>query len=76
VFLQIYCTQDFLFMSTIGSYLPLDRPLTVLDAGANIGLAAVLFAQLIRFSGEVMAVDANPATCEVPTSCLALSCTL
>lgn len=67
--LQVYCDADFAFLPKLAPYLPLGRPVSVLDAGTNIGLAAILFAQLIKFNGEVMAVDANPGTLEV--SCLA-----
>lgn len=37
----------------------------MLDAGANVGLATVLFAQAIRFNGQVVSVDANPGTMNV-----------
>lgn len=60
--LQVYCGGDFEFMSTLAEFLPLDRPVTFLDAGANIGLASVLFSYMIMGQGEVIAVDANPET--------------
>jgi FkbM family methyltransferase len=55
-------------MPSLGKFLPLERPVSILDAGANIGGASILFAQLARFSGEVLAVDANPMTFELLTS--------
>lgn len=64
-FLQVYCDNDFAFLPRLAPYLPLDRPVSVLDAGTNVGLAAILFAQLIKFRGEVVAVDANPGTLAV-----------
>lgn len=62
---QVYCDSDFAFLPRLAPYLPLDRPVSVLDAGTNVGLAAILFAQLIKFHGEVVAVDANPETLTV-----------
>eukprot|EP00892_Ulva_mutabilis_P006528 jgi/Ulvmu1/4247/UM192_0007.1 len=64
VFLQVYCGGDFGFLPRLAPYLPAG-PISVLDAGTNVGLAAILFAQLIKFRGEVVAVDANPQTLQV-----------
>jgi FkbM family methyltransferase len=72
--LQVYCggpKGDFGFLTHLGRFLPLSRPVSVLDAGANLGGASILFSQLIGFNGEVVAVDANPMTFELLTSNLA-----
>ena len=52
-------------------YLPKDRPAVVVDAGANIGLASILFTQVINFNGEVLAIEANPSTVKVCTAAFA-----
>lgn len=62
---QIYCGWDFLFIKTLAKYMPMDKPLTYLDAGSNIGCASVLFAHSIMGRGQVVAVDANPETVKV-----------
>lgn len=61
--LQVYCggpTGDFGFLEHLAKFLPIGRPVTILDAGANIGGASILFSQLIAFSGEVRLL---PASC-------------
>ena len=53
---QVFCggpTGDFGFLERLGQFLPLGRQVTILDAGANIGGASVLFSQLIGGYGEV-----------------------
>jgi predicted O-methyltransferase YrrM len=62
---QVYCGEDFQFLQTLTRYMPLARPVTMLDAGTNVGLAAILLAQAMRFHGQIVAVDANPGTLEV-----------
>lgn len=63
--MQVFCGLDFVFLKKLTDYVPLMRPVTVLDAGANVGLATILFAQAIRFNGQVVSVDANPGTMKV-----------
>lgn len=62
---QLYCGGDFGFMHRLTEYLPLRRPTTILDAGANIGLSSILFSHMIMSYGEVLAVEANPETLQV-----------
>jgi FkbM family methyltransferase len=57
----VLCWQEFRFLEWLAEYMP-DRPVTFFDAGANIGMASVLFAKVMRFTGEVLAVEANPET--------------
>eukprot|EP00892_Ulva_mutabilis_P006593 jgi/Ulvmu1/4305/UM002_0026.1 len=71
VFLQVFCGGDFGFMARLSEYLPMDRPVSFLDAGANIGMASILFSQLIMGNGQVLSVEANPETAEVLRSNLA-----
>lgn len=61
----MFCSEDFAFLRQLTQYVPLARPVTVLDAGANVGLATILFAEAIRFNGQVVSVDANPGTMKV-----------
>ena len=68
--MQFFCENHFQYISVLGPWLPKDRPVTVVDAGANIGLASILFSQLINFNGEVLAIEANPSTLEVLQLCL------
>lgn len=63
--MQFFCAQHFLYTTYLGPYLPKDRPTTVVDAGANIGLASILYSQIINFDGEVLAIEANPSTLDV-----------
>lgn len=65
LWLQVYCGYDFNFLAKLAPFIPVDRAVSILDAGTNVGLAAILFAQLIKFNGEVVAVDANPQTLQV-----------
>jgi hypothetical protein len=55
--LQVYCGGRFSFLPDIARYVPIDRPTTVLDAGANIGAGTFLFAALTRFAGDVLALE-------------------
>lgn len=63
--MQIYCGGDFEFIKTLANYMPINKPLTYLDAGSNIGMASVLFTHSIMGNGQVIAVDANPETVKV-----------
>lgn len=63
--MQVFCGGDFGFMAKLSKFLPMDRPVTFLDAGANIGMASILFSQLIMGHGQVLSVEANPETAEV-----------
>lgn len=63
--MQVYCGGDFGFMAKLSKYLPIGRPATFLDAGANIGMATLLFSQLIMGNGQVLSVEANPETAQV-----------
>jgi hypothetical protein len=65
VAVQFFCDENFLFTTFLGPYIPKDRPTTVVDAGANIGLATILFSQIINFNGEILAIEPNPSTLEV-----------
>lgn len=65
VAVQVYCGGDFGFMAQLAKYLPTSRPATFLDAGANIGMASLLFAHLIMGNGQVISVEANPETAQV-----------
>ena len=65
--MQVFCGGDFTFLRKLTEYIPLARPVTVLDAGANVGLATLLLTAAIRFNGQVVAVDANPDTMKVST---------
>ena len=62
---QVYCSTDFAFMEQLVTYLPMDGRITVLDAGANIGLASLLFEQITRYKSIVLSVDAMPKTFDV-----------
>lgn len=63
--MQAFCGVSFRFLAGLVAYALPGRPLTVLDAGANIGLASMLFAHYIRFDGTIVAVDASPPTFDV-----------
>lgn len=65
VAVQVYCGGDFGFMAQLAKYMPTNGPITFLDAGANIGMASLLFAQLIMGNGQVISVEANPETAQV-----------
>jgi hypothetical protein len=72
--MQFFCQEHFLFATYLGPFLPKTRPAVVVDAGANIGLASILFSQVINFNGEVLAIEANPSTLEVLISaCLCVT---
>lgn len=65
VFAQVYCSNDFDFFEQLGQLLPRDLNVSILDAGANVGLVTELFMALTQFRGHVTAVDANPGTADV-----------
>jgi hypothetical protein len=65
VLLQFFCENNFLYMTHLANYLPRDRPATIVDAGANIGLASLMHAVAMNFYGQVLSVEANPMTLRV-----------
>lgn len=62
---QFFCEPHFHYISYLGPWLPKNRPATIVDAGANIGLASILFAQFANFNSEILAIEANPSTLEI-----------
>ena len=52
-------------MEQLVTYLPMDGHVTVLDAGANVGLVSLLFEQITRYNSVVLSVDAMPGTFDV-----------
>ena len=62
---QVYCSAEFAFLEQLVTYLPTDGHVTILDAGANVGLASLLFDQITRYNSVVLSVDAMPDTCDV-----------
>jgi hypothetical protein len=60
--MQVFCGVSFRFLHGIVDYVPVDRPVTFLDGGANVGFASLFFVPLIHFNGKVVAVDASPST--------------
>ena len=74
--MQFFCEPHFHFIAMLAPWLPKHRPATVVDAGANIGLASILFSQLINFDGEVLSIEANPSTLEVRSLLCSLSTTV
>lgn len=64
--MQVFCMKDFEFLENIVPYMPgFGSPVTILDAGANIGLASTLFAELTGLHGQVLAVEAVPHTADM-----------
>jgi FkbM family methyltransferase len=63
--LQVYCGADFDFLSILSEFLPTDRPTTILDAGANIGAATLLFSHLTALTGRIFSVEASPTNINV-----------
>lgn len=60
---QAYCggpEGDSGFLPALAAFLPQYRKAAILDGGANIGTATMLFAQLSGGSGEIIAVEASP----------------
>ena len=57
--LQVLCIE-FEYLTKMIPYIPTDRPLVMLDAGANAGFASVLFARFMRFQGQLVSVEMNP----------------
>lgn len=58
---QVLCIE-FHFSKLLVPYFPHDRPLAMLDAGANAGYASFLFARLMRFQGTLVSVEMDPAS--------------
>ena len=57
------CKNDFAFLARLAPFMPpFGAPVTFLDAGANIGLASIRFAQFIGLTGQVLSVEAFPDT--------------
>lgn len=55
--LQVFCSDRWAFLPDIARYIRFDRPNSVLDAGAGIGVGAFLLAALTRFVGDVVALE-------------------
>lgn len=62
--MQAFCGNAFRFLGNMVDFVP-NTPQTLLDAGANVGFASLLFAPFLRYSGRILAVDASPSTHEV-----------
>ena len=62
---QVLCSEDFAFVARLPAYLPRSRPATFLDAGANIGMASLLFSLLLPSPSSVTSVEAHPNTYDV-----------
>ena len=62
---QVFCRKQWDLLLQLLPYVPFDRPAHVLDAGANIGLASLLFTPFLRHLGTITAVDASPPTFHV-----------
>ena len=61
--MQVLCQDNFRFLARLVPFMPpYDAPVTFLDAGANIGLASILFAHILGALGQVLAVEALPNT--------------
>lgn len=58
---QVFCGHDFAFLSRLAAVLPLTRPVTVLDAGANVGLVTALLAQARALPPPTASAHALPA---------------
>jgi hypothetical protein len=57
--MQAWCGHAFEFLPIITVYVPFKRAKYVLDAGANIGFAALQFAPLIHYRGKVRNLTAR-----------------
>lgn len=62
---QVYCGADFRFITVLSQFMPHGRPPVILDAGANIGAATVLFAHMAGLSARIFSVEAFPANIKV-----------
>jgi FkbM family methyltransferase len=62
---QVYCDVHFHFLYALADFLPVERDITMLDAGANAGFVTALFAELIQFRGHIVSVEANPGTIKI-----------
>lgn len=59
---QVFCENQFDILTELLPYVPFDRPVHVLDAGANIGLASLALTAFMRHHGSITAVEAYPPT--------------
>ena len=59
---QVLCESDFEFVDHIAARVAQDQPITIVDAGANIGLASILLAQVCGHRCQILAIEASPAT--------------
>ena len=60
--MQVFCQHEWDHLLALLPYVPWDRPVHVLDAGANIGLASLVLTAFIRHHGTITAVEASPPT--------------
>lgn len=62
--MQVFCRRQWDMLLELLPYVPFDRPAHVLDAGANIGLASLLFVPFIHHHGTITSVEASAANFE------------
>jgi FkbM family methyltransferase len=60
--LQVLCSEDFNFVARLQPYLPEGRSATFLDAGANIGMASLLFSLILPLPLSITAIEPHPDT--------------
>jgi FkbM family methyltransferase len=63
--MQVFCTGDFSYMAALTPFTPKDRPMAILDIGANAGFASWLFTRFMRFEGDLVAVEPHKETFEM-----------
>jgi FkbM family methyltransferase len=49
----------------LSQFIPQNRPTTILDAGANIGAATLLFAHMTALTGRIFSVEASPTNINI-----------
>jgi FkbM family methyltransferase len=58
----VLCSEDFNFVARLQPYLPEGRSATFLDAGANIGMASLLFSLILPLPLSITAIEPHPDT--------------
>lgn len=63
--MQAHCESTFDFALMLANYMPREGEVSILDAGASIGLSTMLLMQASWFGAQIFAVEGHPGSVRV-----------